>query len=98
MSPHSSFSSSVQSEVYQEEVLINHSERFHCGIGGSLETIDEKSKSELETMSNASQIMYSKAEESIVVQEEEELSVVSSSANREIKCFMCNEYIFKRDA
>jgi len=74
--------------------MVNHSERFNCGIGGSLETIDEKSKSELEceTISgDESQVRISKDSSF------QETNSVDSSA-QEVKCFMCNLYILKRDA
>ena len=39
-------------------------ERFDMGVGGSLETIDEKSKSEMEeTMSMQSEVLYEKPPE-----------------------------------
>ena len=45
--------------------MMQSEERFNLMVGGSLETIDEKSKSEMEdTMSLQSEVLYEKAPES----------------------------------
>lgn len=67
-------------------------DRFNM-VGGSLETIDEKSKSEMEeTMSVQSEVLYEKAPEST----QNKLLLLKHNKNQEtVKCFMCNKQIPK---
>ena len=62
-------------------------------VGGSLETIDEKSKSEMEdTMSMQSEVLYEKAPEGT----KNKLQLLKHNKHQEtIKCFMCNQQIPK---
>lgn len=54
-----------QADHYAPDPMLQSEERFHLLVGGSLETIDEKSKSEMEeTMSVQSEVLYEKAPES----------------------------------
>ena len=57
-------------------------------VGGSLETIDEKSKSEMEdTMSMQSEVLYEKAPETT----KNKLQLLEHKQGQgNIKCFMCN--------
>ena len=65
-------------------------------VGGSLETIDEKSKSEMEeTMSVQSEVLYEKAPES----QQSKLQLLQRSQTQNtVKCFMCKEQIPKSRA
>ena len=57
-------------------------------VGGSLETIDEKSKSEMEdTMSVYSEVLYDKAPETM--QNRLQQHAIKQSQET-VKCFMCN--------
>lgn len=89
-------SSSLSRSFYEEAEedpgdarAMQYSEKLNCMIGGSLETIDEKSKSELYTMSEMqSEVSLSKEEPSLRLSQSQDV----------IKCFMCSSYMLKKDA